>query len=175
MPSTVPELLDRAKILELFKKLSSELARQRVRADIFVVGGAAIALAYDTSRRTRDVDAVFTNPGAVYEAARAVARRTGLPTDWLNDAVRSYMLGMDGEAMLAYESETLQVTIGSARYVLAMKLLAARAELDQADIRLLYRECGFATKQDGLDLLVRYLQGRTVPEKTIDLLDAMFV
>lgn len=96
------DLLDRETILRALDELASELARRQVRADVFVVGGAAIALAYDTARRTRDVDAVFTNPGTVYGAARTVARRMGLPADWLNDAVRTYVLGEDAEATVTY-------------------------------------------------------------------------
>ena len=37
-----------------FDKLNSELARRRAEVDLFVVGGAAIILTYDTDRRTRD-------------------------------------------------------------------------------------------------------------------------
>jgi hypothetical protein len=70
----VPELLGRQDILDAFDKLSSECARRRIRADVFVVGGAAMALAYVSQRRTRDVDAVFAPAAEVYEAARAVAR-----------------------------------------------------------------------------------------------------
>ena len=35
------------------------LARRGVVADVFIVGGAAMALAYDVTRVTRDVDALF--------------------------------------------------------------------------------------------------------------------
>jgi hypothetical protein len=170
----VSDLLDRDTILRAFGKLDSELARRQVRADVFVVGGAAIALAFDTARRTRDVDAVFTNAGVVYEAARTVARRMGLPADWLNDAVRTYVLGEDADATVTYESESLQVSVASAPYVLAMKLLAARAEFDTADIRLLYAALGMTSRDDGLTLLSRYLGDRPVPDATIDLLEAMF-
>jgi hypothetical protein len=51
-------LLDRAQILDLLAELSDELAHRGARAEVFLVGGAAIALAYDTRRATRDLDAV---------------------------------------------------------------------------------------------------------------------
>lgn len=168
------ELLGREEILAAFGKLASELARRRLRVDMFVVGGAAIAIAYSTSRRTRDVDAVFGDPGEVYEAARAVARRMGLPHDWLNDAVRSYLLGDDSGARPVYESDSLQVAVASPQYLLAMKLLAARPEQDQGDIRLLYGLCGLGSRADGLALLARYLPGEDVPGATVELLEAMF-
>lgn len=168
------ELLGAAEILTAFDKLASELARRGLRADLFVVGGAAMALAYAPGRRTRDVDAVFSDPGEVYEAARAVARRMGLPGDWLNDAVRTYLLGPDAEARPVYERESLQVAVASPHYLLAMKLLAARVEQDTSDIRVLYRICGYSTPAQGAQILGRYLPGVPVPERTLDLLDELF-
>ncbi|MHB8296938.1 MAG: DUF6036 family nucleotidyltransferase [Acidimicrobiales bacterium] len=170
----MPELLGRAEILTAFEKLESELARRGLRADLFVVGGAAIALAYRPERRTRDVDAIFEDAGSVYEAARAVARRMGLPKDWLNDAVRGYMLGADDQARPVYERRSLQVSIASPRYLLAMKLLAARAEQDQDDIRLLYEICGYSSAAEGLALLEVYRPGRAIPQTTLDLVEEMF-
>lgn len=170
----MPELLGREEILAAFGKLASELARRRLRADLFVVGGAAMALAYSAARRTRDVDAVFSDPGEVYEAARAVGRRLGLPPDWLNDAVREYLLGPDADAQKIYEEPSLQVAVASPSYLLAMKLLAARVEQDQADIRLLFTLCGCSTKADGLVVLERYLPGEEVPEATRILLEEMY-
>ena len=48
-------LLDRA-----FTALGERLVRRGVVADVFVVGGAAMALAYDATRVTRDVDSLFS-------------------------------------------------------------------------------------------------------------------
>jgi hypothetical protein len=52
---------------------------------VFVVGGAAMALAYDAARVTRDVDARFIPHGIVIEEARRVADDLGLPYWWLNE------------------------------------------------------------------------------------------
>jgi hypothetical protein len=52
-------LLDRAGIEEAFRRLGDRLARRGVVADLYVFGGAAMALAYDSRRTTRDVDALF--------------------------------------------------------------------------------------------------------------------
>ncbi|PZS21016.1 MAG: hypothetical protein DLM54_05065 [Acidimicrobiales bacterium] len=43
----------RARILAAFQALSDELTRQGIRGQIFVVGGAAMALAYSRSRESR--------------------------------------------------------------------------------------------------------------------------
>ncbi len=61
MRLTVSDLFASAEIMFAFDKLASELARRRVRGELFVVGGSTVALAYESERRTRDVDAVFLN------------------------------------------------------------------------------------------------------------------
>jgi hypothetical protein len=40
-------------------ELSAELAARGARAELFLVGGAALAVAYGATRATRDLDAVF--------------------------------------------------------------------------------------------------------------------
>jgi hypothetical protein len=52
-------LLDRAGIEKAFRRLGDRLARRGVVADIYIFGGAAMTLAYDSRRATRDVDALF--------------------------------------------------------------------------------------------------------------------
>lgn len=63
-------LLGREQILAVLYELAEELDRQGVRAEVFLVGGAAMTLAYDTRRATRDVDAIFEPKQTVYAAAR---------------------------------------------------------------------------------------------------------
>jgi hypothetical protein len=48
-----------AELERAFTALGERLVRRGVVADIFIVGGAAMALAYDAARVTRDVDAMF--------------------------------------------------------------------------------------------------------------------
>ena len=60
----------------------TRLARRGVVADVYVFGGAAMALAYDARRATRDIDAVFQPHGVVLDEARAVAGELGLPVWW---------------------------------------------------------------------------------------------
>jgi hypothetical protein len=63
-------LLGRAELERAFTALGERLARRGVVADVFVVGGAAMALAYDAQRVTRDVDARFVPHGIVLDEAR---------------------------------------------------------------------------------------------------------
>jgi hypothetical protein len=71
-------LLGRADLERAFTALGERLARRGVVADVFIVGGAAMALAYDASRVTRDVDARFLPHGIVLEEARRVAGIIGV-------------------------------------------------------------------------------------------------
>jgi hypothetical protein len=72
-------LLGRAEIERAFTALGERLVRRNVVADVFVVGGAAMALAYDATRVTRDVDATFVPHGIVLEEAQRIADDLGLP------------------------------------------------------------------------------------------------
>lgn len=74
------------------------------------MGGAAIAVAYDEARATRDLDAVFLPTDVVRDAAAAVAERRGLNADWLNDAVKGFLPGPDPDAQRFYTSRSLNVT-----------------------------------------------------------------
>ncbi len=67
-PGDVP--LGRAELEQAFTAFGERLARRGVVADVFVVGGAAMALACDTGRVTRDVDARFVPHGIVLEEVR---------------------------------------------------------------------------------------------------------
>lgn len=153
-------------IKDLLDDLSEALAERGARADLFLVGGAAIALAYDRTRSTRDLDAVFLPTDVVREAAAAVAERRGLATDWLNDAVKGFLPGPDPGAQRFYASSSLTVDVASPKYLLAMKLFSSRVEVDADDIMFLYRQLGFTTVEEGLDLVENVYEGRTVQPKT---------
>lgn len=139
----------------LFEDLSRELKVRGERAQLYVVGGAAIALAHDDRRVTRDVDALFAPAPVVRLAAEAVAERHGLDADWLNDAAKGYLPVGEGVARTVFESDTLLVQTASPEDLLAMKLLAVRDERDLDDAALLFNEAGYTETQEGLDLLAR--------------------
>ena len=77
--------------------------------------------------------------------------------------MKGYLHGPDPKARPVFEAEGLRVDVASPRYLLAMKLRAARPE-DAEDIRLLYDLCGFTRAKEGLDL-VRSAYPGTVPAR----------
>ena len=96
-------------IRALLTELSDRLAARGQRAQLFVVGGAAMALAYDTTRTTRDLDAVFRPGSVVRETAEVIALAHGLQRDWLNDAAKGFMPGTDKSPRTVLRSESLLV------------------------------------------------------------------
>src|ERR1700733_4697398 len=78
-----------AALEDAFRRLGDRRARRGVVADLYVFGGAAMALAYDSRRATRDVDALFKPHGIVVEEALAVAAELDLPRWWLNEKASS--------------------------------------------------------------------------------------
>jgi hypothetical protein len=86
-------LLDRNSLLSALQALDEELGAAGIRGEVFIVGGAAMALAYDARRSTVDVDDVFAPSREVREAAGRVAASKGLEPDWLNDGAKAFMPG----------------------------------------------------------------------------------
>jgi hypothetical protein len=155
-----------AGIRRALQALGDELTRCEVRGQIFIVGGAAMALAYSTRRVTRDIDAVFEPKSAIYTAAAKVAEAQGLPEDWLNDAVKAFMPGSDEDARAFPDISGIEVTTASPRYLLAMKLMAMRFGEDDEDIEILLGECGVTGVQEALDLVKHLYPLQEPPPKT---------
>lgn len=140
--------------------LGAELAERGLVADLYVVGGAAIALAYDERRATRDIDAIFAPKNEVYEAAARVADRLGLPDGWLNDAVKGFLQGPDHFPTKVIELPGLRCEVASAETVLVMKCLAHRLGEDDHDVALLAAQLGLRTADEVLDLVERVAHPR---------------
>jgi Nucleotidyltransferase of unknown function (DUF6036) len=133
------KLLARKDILQALERLSEILEARGVKADLFVVGGAAMALAFKARPATREVDAVFKRRNEVFKAAAQVARELGLPDEWLNDASKRFIGRPDRRPMPILDLPGLRLMAGSAEYLLAMKILADRHDRDRQDLRLLIR------------------------------------
>lgn len=167
-------MLDRPTIFAALEALEDELSGRGVRADVFVVGGAAMAIAYDARRATDDVDAVFVPAEVVRQAARSVSAKLAISREWLNDGVKAFLPGNDSRQEVVFERPHLAVAVASPHYLLAMKLLAARVERDQDDIRLLYELCGFTTAEQGLHLIEEAYPSYVIPPRTRFMLEEMY-
>jgi hypothetical protein len=142
--------MQRKEIVAALTALGERLDAQGIEGEVYVVGGAAIAIAFDARRATRDVDAVFEPKREVYEAADEIGETLGLPPGWLNDGAKGFVAGPDGQATTALEVPGLRVLVASPRILLAMKVLAHRIGEDDEDVRLLARELGLTRADEAL-------------------------
>lgn len=162
-------------IRRLFELLNAELAKSRVRGELFVVGGAVMCLAYAARPATRDVDALFRPAKQVREAASRVAAQAGVEPGWLNDAVKGF-LGERGEFERFLELDHLTVMLAQPQYLLAMKCLAMRigAEFhDEADIRYLLRHLNLDSYAQAVAVITRFYPLERFPQKTLYALEEL--
>ncbi len=155
--------MNKKDIERYLEMLGRRLANRGIKGEMYVVGGAAMALAFDARRVTRDVDAVFAPKLDIYQAAKEIAEEQGLPQSWLNDAVKGYLVKEDERRMMVFDRPGLRVYSASAEYLFAMKCLAARRE-DEDDIRFLLNLIGIKNLNEALKIVEEvYPQHRISP------------
>jgi hypothetical protein len=153
----------------LFALLNEELAQSDTRAELFLVGGAVMCLAYAARPSTQDVDAFFHPTTQVRAAATRVAARAGLPPDWLNDGVKGFM-SAQGDFAPFLQLDHLSVMVAQPEYLLAMKCLALRigAEFhDEDDVRYLLRHLDIRSFDRATAVIGRYYPLERFPRKTL--------
>lgn len=157
---TGPEVL--AWTLRRWALLGDALGEEGVAAELCAVGGAVMHLAFAAEPGTRRPSALFASPDAVDRAAGRVAREAGLPSDWLNPAVREFV-GTSPDSAVAYEGENLRVFAAPPDYVLAMtcaSLEFAPATSTEGDIRYLLRFLELRSASRAMEVIDRYLNPR---------------
>lgn len=161
-------LLGAAEIRALLVELGERLDERGVEARMFLVGGAAMALAFSRDRVTRDLDAVFEPKMIVYEVAATMAAERRLPDDWLNDSVKGLLPDQSPpiEGAATFSTTGLHVGVASAEYLFAMKAAAARQETDGEDLRTLAEILGLRTVEQALDLVERFYGKGQLQAKT---------
>lgn len=167
-------LMGRAELERAFTALGERLARRDVIADLFVVGGAAMALAYDANRVTRDVDATFVPHGIVLDEARAVATELGLPPWWLNEQASVYVSGNDDPGKRrVFDHPNLRIMVASPEHIFAMKVLAARTR-DIDDLRHLATLTGVHTTDDALNVCRTFFADEDISTRARAVLEELF-
>jgi len=167
-------LLDRDAVLAALGRLAEILDRDRVRADIYVFGGAAMTIAFQARRPTADVDAIFEPQEHVFRAAQQVAKEQGLPQSWLNDQAASFVpRGEDLGAASISATGSVRIMRASMRHLLTMKVLAGRGRRDADDVRLLMRELGLTTKGEILNIVREVMPDELLTDRAQLTLDAV--
>jgi hypothetical protein len=162
-------------ILQAFNALNDELAREGVKGEVGVVGGAAMVLAFNARESTRDVEAVFDPSSKVRAAAMRVSEMQGLPVDWLNDAVKGFMPADTQPRSILLDLPFLSVWVPPPQYLLAMKAISARFDSnDAADLRTLIRYMQLRRAEDVLEVVARYYPRNQIPPRTQYFLEELF-
>lgn len=160
--------LTRDAIRRLLSMLDAELAATDTRAELYLVGGAVMCLAFGARESTLDVDALFKPAAEVRRAAARVAVVAGISESWLNDGVKGW-LSARGDFDRYLELPNLNVFVAHPRYLLAMKCVAMRLgeefhDLD--DVRYLLRHLNLESSTDALAIVESYFDATAIPLKT---------
>jgi len=160
--------LSASDIRQLLTALDKELQRQGKAATIFIVGGAAMALAYNADRATEGVDGTFEPRDVVLDAAKTVAAEANswvwsdIDTSWLSDGVAQMMPPLPDDHPYSEKiGPALTISIGSPEFVLAMKAMVTRKSMgDVDDAVVLCRMLNITTQMQLEDVVARYFPGR---------------
>ncbi len=168
-------LFDRSTIEGLIRELGARCAARGLNVEMFLVGGAAMVLAYSRERLTRDLDAIFEPKMAVYEEAGRLADERGLPRDWLNDAVKGLMPNRadDGE-QVRFSSEGISVAVASPTYLFAMKAVSARPEDDGDDLLALARALGITSAEQAFAVMEHFYRPERLTAKASFFVQSLF-
>jgi hypothetical protein len=166
-------MLAKEQILLYLRALAEELSKSGVKGEICLYGGSVMCVAYDARPATRDVDAVFAPSRQIREAAKKVAETYELPEDWLNDAVKGFVVAHPRRILLDLPS--LQVFIPEPDYLLAMKTLSARVDgTDKTDVVFLIGKMGVKSPQEVFDILAKYYPNEQIKPATQYFIEELF-
>src|SRR5688500_4017016 len=98
-----------------------------------------MCLVFTARPATKDFAAIFEPVQFIGKAITKIADCHDLRPDWLNLAVKMFVV--EHEKLILFDFPNLKVYVPTADYLLAMKVLAARAETeDVSDIKFLLKE-----------------------------------
>lgn len=153
-------------IKKLFKALDEELAREKIRGEIGICGGAVMCLVFKARKSTKDVDAIFRPTSEIRDASRKVGKKFGLKAEWLNDAAKAYF-HIDPPKEPVLEFPYLKVWAPRADYMLAMKSVSARFDThDSGDVGFLISYLGLKNPEEVFRVIERYYPEKSIPPKT---------
>lgn len=160
--------LDRVLLEEALEALGEEAVSAGKVIDVAIYGGSSLVLATEFRVSTRDVDAVVRHDEEfVKTAADKVGKKLGLPDDWFNDGVKTYLAPEDRESVNFYGAfpnegqPGVRIFIPTPEYLLAMKLMAMRIDeasgkKDLDDIVKLMSIAVLKQKEDVIGLASRF-------------------
>jgi len=157
-------------IKQYLREVNDELALQNVLGEICLYGGAVMCLVFKARPATKDVDAIFEPVKYIRSAITKIAERHDLRQDWLNLAVKMFVV--EHKKKILFDFPHLKVFIPTADYLLAMKVLAARADTeDVSDIKFLLKELNLKQISQIAELIGKYYPKKEIKPETMFLLE----
>ncbi|MCL2091367.1 MAG: nucleotidyltransferase [Micrococcales bacterium] len=170
--------LTRDEVLQLLTEVGQVLKEQGLEADIYVVGGAAMALEFDARRITRDVDsALRSDRDGFWEAVALVAERHNLSPRWINTQATAFFTTEPDDDASEITLPGLRIAVASPEHLIAMKLRAMRNR-DMDDLEVLFRRAGITDPQQAADIHNRLFDdsyiGYSSPEEALYAAERVF-
>lgn len=166
-------MLQKDQILTYLHELNDELARMKSKGEICLYGGAVMCVVYDARPSTKDVDAIFRPSQQMRAAIKKVAIKHDLPQDWLNDAVKGFLVKHSQKIFLSLSH--LNVYMPEPDYLLAMKAISARIDAtDQQDVRYLIRFLNIKTPEAVFSIIDKYYPHDKIKPATQYFIEELF-
>lgn len=170
------KVLHREDIIRGLKQLADKAAERGISADIYVVGGAALALRYFDRDPTVDIDARVNRWDEISPIVEEISRENLWVENWFNVEASQFVpsWGKDAEWELIYSSAGINIYVASAEVLLMMKLAASRRGRDYLDAELLMSTTGLTDRKQLEALFEEYFKGDVLPMKAVRMLDDIF-
>jgi hypothetical protein len=165
--------VEKDEIKQCLEELNDELRAMNVKGEVCLYGGAVMCLVFDARPATKDVDAVFEPVRYIRRAAGRIAERRGLDKDWLNYAVKMFVV--PHEQRILFDMPHLKVIVPPPDYLLAMKMIAGRANTtDMADIEVLIKNLDLRSAQQVLEIVRDYYPHKQLKPETQIFIEDLF-
>ena len=158
--------MHRDELIKYLQVLGTELKKSELHGEIILTGGASMCLVHSARDMTKDIDALYEPKSEINELVEKIARKYGLPKDWLNDSVKGF-INENAETMDFISFGNLKVSTVTPEYLLAMKLMSSRVEgQDYNDIKFLFRELEVQTSEQAKAIIERFFPIDRILPKT---------
>lgn len=153
--------LNNRDIEKFFYILNKKLVEKNQKAEIIICGGASMALLYDRSIVTKDIDGMIISTDVkmdLLEYVRQIGEEYELNQDWFNEGAKGFLTDLKGnwseQKQEALKFSNLTVSSVSAEQLLTLKLAAARTDSrDIQDAIKLIDYLGIQNENEALDML----------------------
>jgi hypothetical protein len=166
-------MLQKEEITAYLNELDQALGSAGIKGEICLYGGAVMCLAYEARPSTKDVDAIFKPSDAIRTIAQQIATKHGLREDWLNDAVKGFVVTHPSKVYV--EMPNLTVYVPEPDYLLAMKAMAARVEgMDKEDVIFLIKKLGIKSPSEVFAIIEKYYPRQRIRPATQFFIEELF-